>query len=410
MINYTFKNFHNHGEGGVMTESIYSHKNQKYKPLTKVCMKELLSFFRDLEKMIEAKGAWSLEDISTSLESFGRSVAPILNRGDKNFGSKFTVTERGIEKIKKYNLTIGNYEFSLSKNEIKTIYNILKKLKESIVSGRSRRAPFYDFLFLGEQREISNNIVNDLTDLPRKTLARLVKGTLIPSTYFEEYAIDSIKKGSDQNKMKEGLNIVTTAKFSYVLVPLSDTGYEILQAFHVKPEKLSEPMILGGYKVQLKWSVPSIFNEDFTKLTQVVLALLVQYYVGFLNFDDITTCCECNRLTFKNKKGMNLCADVKCYRKYWKNENPRSARKTTCRKNQNMWMERKTGRDSDWKKDEEGREKLSLKPSVCVDCKVTTYPPGGQCLELRKHIKNLDELVKTHHENEAKYSEARKSG
>ncbi len=404
-----------------MTESIYSHKNRKYKPLTEQCMNDLLSFYNDIEKIIEADGAWSLEDLKTPIETFSRSVAHILNRGEENPKSQLTVTVRGARKIKKYNLHVGGYIFELSKNEIKTIYKILKNIKESIQLGKNEREHANHFLFLGEQREISSNIVNELNALPKRNLAGMVKGTLIPAKKFEERAIKSIKTGSDYSAKEDGLEIFTTTNFSYVLIPLSEVGYEILQAFHGKnnrkPEKLREPVSLGGYTVQLKFRIPSIFNEEFERLTQVVFSLLIQYYVSFHNFDEITTCRECNKLIFKNTKGLDLCLSKKknsCYGKYWKIKNPRSASKTNCRKNQNIWIERNTGRNSLWEPDpkkpkELGPKDLKLEPKACLECTVKKYPPGGQCPLLRKNVPNFDEIVEEYHNKEKGYREAMRS-
>lgn len=382
-----------------MTISVYSHKNRAYKPLIKKCIAELLIFFKEVEKILDSKEFWRLYRLSPALEIFGDSMTKVVNRGEAENGVNFCLTEQSLKNLWKGILKIPPHTFTITKDEIKIIYKTLKILKEMKVRDKSNGGNSYDgiaakdlqqqmieqdslhFLFIGEHREISSNVLDCSSSFSTSDFDDSIAGTSLPSVFFEKSSSKVIKSGTDNVETEEGFNIYTQLNFSYVIIPVTPFADNLIRAYKVNFIKMDTPLIINGKTQKFKYQIPGIFNDKFKSFYQIICSLIIQYYLSFGGLEAIKVCDVCGSIFLEMKTGAGLYCSDKCRRIIWADNNKETEEKSQCRNRQNVWLSRNTdlGQRREYK-------------DFCEKCDFTVFPKGGKCLIfLKKYEKDVEE-------------------
>ncbi len=371
-----------------MTDSIYSHKNRRYKPLVEEGMKALLTFFAEMDKLIMNNKQWKLTDLAQNLEGFGSKMVKILGGYDSEGEAVFTANEHSHRHLSKYYLKIPPYEYKIDRNNIRLIHKCLKMLHDRITKQKVEKSESenaLDFLFIGEKRIIDTGLLTNLSMLSQTELQKLIDGTKIPSVNFEESAIEAIKKGGDQFQIKEGFEVSSKIKFSYSIIPVTDFADTLVRAYYKNTTPLPEPLNINGNKIYFTHRVPSIFNEKSETLFQLVSSLVIQYYISFSGFDQVKSCEICNTLFYATRTDKTICGDGSCKGIRNAKNDPRKDQKKKCKLRNNRWYGRRVNKklgpkDFVWKD-----------YSYCEDCDVDPLPYAGKCPKLQNEFQ--EELV-----------------
>ncbi len=349
-----------------MTKSVNSHKNRKYKPLLKNCVAELLVFFKELEVLLDPKEFWRLYQLSPAIEKFGDSVLKVMNKGDAEIEANYCVTEQKFKQMWKGNLTIPPYKFVIERPQIKLIYKTLKILKELKLNDEIKENNH--FMFIGEHREISSNVLTELDSFSTEHFKESMAGTSLPSVFFKESSAKAIETGRHQINTEEGANIYSEMKFSYVVIPVTSFAESMIQAYKVRLANLDTPIFINDQKKKFKYTIPSVFSGKSESLFQIICSIFIEYYISFGGIDAIKTCDVCDSLFLEKKKDSALYCSDKFRRIIWSENNKEKEEKSKCRNRQKVWFTRNTK-----------HLELPQYKEFCLDCPIEEYLSGGEC-------------------------------
>jgi len=255
------------------------------------------------------------------------------------------------------------------------------------------------FHLWGEERTITSQLLPDEQGLTLNEegiitteIAMGLSGTNVPEKHFLLSSIAATKGIEDDFITNTGLKIRTDLKLSFLVKPMSNFSWKLLNINENKPIRKCTSEILDPIFV-----VPTLYNGGFSTLTELVQSLFVQYFVGFGDFQAVTFCDVCNSLMLrmKDKQNSNVTNEneEKSIRHYCSkkcsNSDPTIKQKErrkvyNCRNRQKQVFEKKIGTT------------IPLYADYCIKCtiKLEDLPPGGECPYLLKDYEMKSDIFK----------------
>lgn len=398
-------------------ENFTPKNNRKYNPSIKQCMKSFFIFFRTLEKSVVGNENWNIRSL------FQKSLNKFLISYLEETWEDFHQEKLKLVKIKgnvNYN-SFGVVQYNegsmvINRNELIKLYNAFQVLKQDLFDWTEineidpevndadlpiNLEPDTDvhFYLCGEERMITSQLLPDEQGLTLNEegiiTTEIVMGlssTNVPEKHFIRSSIAATKGIEDDFVTNNGLKIRTDLKLSFLVKPMSNFSWKLLNINENTPIRKCTSEILDPIFV-----VPTLFNGGFSTFTELVQSLFVQYFVGFEDFQAVTYCDVCNSLMLRKKdiperntsdeneeKSIRHYCSTKC-----SNSDPTIKKKErkkvyNCRNRQKQVFEKKIG------------STIPLYADYCIKCtiKLEDLPPGGECPYLLKDYEMKSDIFK----------------
>ena len=363
-----------------MATQIEEESEQKrvgFKTLLRKSLRSFLRLNQKIQEKVALNKTWEISDLKEPLSEFFALYQALIG-DEKSLGEVILKKlPKPVQDEEIWSAKSDAFDIALSKSDLIKIHGIFESQRLLLLKA------YEDEDFIVEDTHFHLHGENrTVTSMLSVEADRLEAGENFDSNYtwagsliFKRNAIETIRKGSCENNIGNGLSIKSKQKIDYIVTPVSSLNDEITFAEKILniSNFLENPLINGQ-----KYNVSSIINNDYSTIPELVKSLIIEYFVEYGDFTRLAICNHCDSLYIEQQENYTKYCSRKCTVDHYQYGIIKD--KSICRERQRNWYDRHCI----------GIDKISIKSHECDSCELTYKRNGGDCNVLwqkyREHL------------------------